>query len=251
MLNVLVADDEKLARQTVKLLLKEHADIINIYEAKDGIEALSIAEQYNPNVAILDIQMPGKTGIEVASQLPKGIAVIFSTAYDKYAIKAFDINAVDYLLKPYDDARFSQAINKVREDLINKKEIDYSLISDYISIVSQQTEKDYQEKLIVKDTGRIRIVETQDINYILGAGNYADIYLNDGSHILHRETLSALEASLDPNLFSRIHRSTIVNKTNIKELSTQDNGDYQVTLKSGDVLTLSRRNKIKLKELLK
>ena len=251
MLKVLVADDEYLARETIKYLLKEQKDIGEIFEAENGHQVLELAQQHSFDLIYLDIQMPGKTGIEVAEGLNEDAVIIFATAYDQYAITAFELNAIDYLLKPFDDDRFYQSLNKAREKITNKTATNFKNINQLIQQLVSEKDHHFKSRIVVKDPGRIRLIEVADIVYILGAGNYADIYLNDGSHILHRETLTTLEKQLDPNDFIRIHRSTIIKRCCVSELKASDSGDYTVILKSGEQLTLSRRNKNKLEELLR
>jgi len=249
MLKVLIADDEYLARETVKLLLKNAADVDEVYEAEDGNQALVLANQYQPDIVILDIEMPGISGIELAKHLPKGSIVIFATAYTEHALDAFEINAIDYILKPFDDERFFVAFDRAREKRKDDEKQDYSKISEMIQQMALDKQKQYRERLVIRDPGRIRLIDVDQIDYITGAGNYAEIHLSDGSHMLHRETLSTLETQLDPATFVRIHRSSIVRRSCISELRPNDKGDYSVILQNGDVLTLSRRNRSKLDEL--
>lgn len=249
MLKVLIADDEYLARETVKLLLKNAPDVDEVYEAEDGNQALVLANQYQPDIVILDIEMPGISGIELAKHLPKGSIVIFATAYTEHALDAFEINAIDYILKPFDDERFFVAFDRAREKRKDDEKQDYSKISEMIQQMALDKQKQYRERLVIRDPGRIRLIDVDQIDYITGAGNYAEIHLSDGSHMLHRETLSTLETQLDPATFVRIHRSSIVRRSCISELRPNDKGDYSVILQNGDVLTLSRRNRSKLDEL--
>lgn len=249
MLKVLIADDEHLARETVKLLLNTVPDVVDIYEAKDGNQALSLANQYHPDIIILDIEMPGISGIELAKHLPKNSIVIFATAYTEHALDAFEINAIDYILKPFDDERFFVAFDRAREKCHDDEKQDYSKVSEMIQQMALEQQNQYRQRLVIRDPGRIRLIDVDQIDYITGAGNYAEIHLSDGSHMLHRETLSALETQLDPSIFVRIHRSSIVRQSCIAELRPNDKGDYSVILQNGDVLTLSRRNRTKLDEL--
>jgi len=251
MLNILIADDESLARATIKILLKDQNDIGEIYEAENGNQVIDIAKRHQPDIIFLDIQMPGKTGIEVAELIDEGPVIIFATAYDQFAITAFELNAIDYLLKPFDDERFYLSLDKARQQINNKSISSFKDIGKLIQQMVNEKDITYKNRLVVKDPGRIRLIEVDEVNYILGAGNYADIYLKDGSHILHRETLTTLEKQLDPNIFVRIHRSTIVKRACVSELKSNDNGDYTVVLKTGEKLTLSRRNKSKLEELMR
>lgn len=250
MLNVLIADDEPLARQTIKLLLKDQPDINDVFEAANGNQVLEVFEKHKPEIVFLDIQMPGKSGIELASLLPESTSIIFATAYDQYAITAFDLNAIGYLLKPFDDERFYKALAKAKKQVVERTAPDFKKVSELIQHMVEEKSKPYKTRLVVKDPGRIRLVEVDQVNFIAGAGNYAEVHLLDGTSVLHRETLTSLEKQLDPALFVRIHRSTIVRRTSVSELRPNENGDYCVILKSGEQLTLSRRNKDKLDELI-
>ncbi|WP_299082424.1 LytTR family DNA-binding domain-containing protein [uncultured Paraglaciecola sp.] len=250
MFKVLIADDEHIARKIIKLLLNDQPDMTEVYEAKDGTQTLELATKYQPDIIFLDIQMPGKSGIQLAENLPSDCVVIFVTAYDKYAVEAFELCAIDYLLKPFPDQRFYTALEKARRHIQEQKHSNHSQASELLKHLDEEKGLEYRSRLIVKEPGRIRIIEVQHINFISGAGNYAEVHLFNGTCILHRETLTKLEAQLDPNQFIRIHRSSLVRKTSICELKPNDNGDYSVVLKSGDALTLSRRNRSKLAELL-
>jgi two-component system, LytTR family, response regulator len=248
-LRVLVADDEKLARDTITQLLAGQEDVSNIYEAENGKKALASALELKPDILFLDIEMPGMSGVEVAGLLPQGIVVIFVTAFNEYAVMAFELNAVDYLLKPFDDERFHEALNKARARVKRIGNRDYSEVGQLIQQMLDEQKKKYRDRLVIRDPGRIRLVDVQQISYISGAGNYAEIHLSEGKYVLHRETLSVLEEQLDPKIFVRIHRSTIVRRSIICELRPNEKGDYSVVLQSGEMLTLSRRNRAKLEEL--
>lgn len=250
MIDVLIADDERIARETIKLLLKDQPDIGNIYLAADGEQAIALAKEHNPQLIFLDIQMPGKTGIEAVGELAEEAVVIFATAYDQYAIAAFELNAVDYLLKPFDDDRFYQSLLRARLKIASQDNNQLKDMKKLVTLLSQEPEKQYKSQLIVKDPGRIRLIDVASISHIQGAGNYADIHLQEGGHLLHRATLTTLESQLDPQEFIRIHRSTIVKRSCVKELNATENGDYVVTLCTGAQLTLSRRNKSKLDLLI-
>ena len=250
MIDVLVADDEPLARELIKLMLSEQQDIGQIFEANDGNQVLRSVEQNKPDIVFLDIQMPGQTGLELAAKLPSDIIVIFATAFDKFAVKAFELNATGYLLKPFDGAQLDAALSKARKQIANKTPTDFKKISQLIQHMVDEQDRPYKSRLVVKDPGRIRLVDVDEINFISGAGNYAEVHLFDDKPLLYRETLTSLEKQLDPNVFVRIHRSTIVRRSSVTELRPNENGDYSVILKSGEQLMLSRRNKSKLDTLI-
>ena len=248
MLKVLVADDERIARNIVALLLKGQEDVGEIYEARDGNEALELAQLYQPDVVFLDIQMPGQSGIQLAEKLKQDAVVIFVTAYDEYAVNAFELSAVDYLLKPFEDNRFFEALDRARKQLNEKRKSDTDKISQLLHYTLTEQKQKYKSRLVVKEPGRIRLLDIGQINYIAGAGNYAEVHMLDDSTVLHRETLTSLEQQLDPKVFVRIHRSTIVRRNSISELRPSTKGDYTVILSNGERMTLSRRNKAKLAE---
>ncbi len=249
LMNILIVDDETLARENIKSLLKNQSDINNVFEAENGALALEVAEQHQPDIIFLDIQMPGQSGIELAEKLPSKSVIIFATAYDQHAITAFDLNAVDYLLKPFNDERFFDALQRARKALLSPETTNFQQVNELIQQMKAQADSPYKTRLVIKDPGRIRLIDIEQINYISGAGNYAEIHLLNGKSLLHRETLSALEKQLDPKLFIRIHRSSIVRRSSVCELRPNENGDYIVMLKCGAKLALSRRSKAKLDEL--
>lgn len=250
MISVLIVDDEKLARENVKALLNNQQDIGPIYEAVDGDEAVVLGHIHQPDIVFLDIQMPGLSGLEVAEHLPDKSVVVFATAYDQHAISAFELSAVDYLLKPFDNTRFYQALVKARTSLLAREFNQADRIKDLLVHYKADKSATFKTKLIIKEPGRIRFVEVRDINFIQAAGNYVEIHTLDGQSLLLRETLSRLEQELNPNKFVRIHRSTIICKASVCELKPSENGEYTVVLKSGEQLILSRRSKSKLEQLL-
>ena len=250
MLKVLIADDERIARDIIALLLSSQTGIDTIEEARDGAQVLEKVQQSRPDIIFMDIQMPGTTGIQLAKMLDPSIVIVFVTAYDEFALAAFELNATDYLLKPFEDKRFFTAWQRAQKKVLEKVKTDYVKLAELVNLIKDGIQKNHKIRLLIKEPGRIRLIDVEQINFITGAGNYAELHLFDGKVILHRETLTVLEEQLDPALFFRIHRSSIVRLTSLQELQSNDNGDYTVVLKSGDALTLSRRNKTKLYELL-
>lgn len=250
MINVLIADDESLARETVKLLLKNRKGIGHVFEADNGNDVIKLCQENKIDLVFLDIQMPGKTGIEVAELLPSNTVVVFATAYDQYAIMAFELNAIGYLLKPFDDEKFYSALTRAEQQIDSNIATDVSQVKQLIAEMKADSDSLYRSRLVIKDPGKIRLIDVKQIDYITGAGNYAELHLDDGKTLLHRATLSSLEQLLDPQIFIRIHRSTIVKKALICELQPNEGGDYSVLLKNGQQLVLSRRNKDKLDILL-
>lgn len=250
MISILIVDDEPLARENIKCLVKGQLGIGPVYEARDGDEAVIMAMEHQPDIVFLDIQMPGLSGIEVAAHLPEDTLVIFATAYDEHAIKAFEMSAMDYLLKPFDDKRFYDALSKAKNSLLARGSKEFNKVRDMLLQLKQKDEIKYKSRLVVKDPGRIRLIDVEEINFIQAAGNYVEIHVFNDKPILHRETLGALEQQLNPNDFTRIHRSSIIRRASVCELRPNEHGDYTVVLKSGEQLTLSRRSKGKLDQLL-
>ncbi len=243
-IRTILVDDEPLAREKLRGFLEPESDFEVIAECRDGAEALATIERERPDLVFLDVQMPELDGFEVLDHLDREHlpAVIFVTAYDKYALRAFEVHAVDYLLKPFDRERLREALARVREQqrLGEMKETLRSLLDE---------RSKYPDRLEVKTSGRVVILKMDEIDWIDAAGNYVKIHA--GAQTLQlRETMGRLEKRLDPNHFMRIHRSTIVNTEGIRELQQQFHGDYVVVLKGGQRLTLSRSYREKMQKLL-
>jgi two-component system, LytTR family, response regulator len=240
-LRCLIVDDEPLARAGIKYLLSLQQQFEVTAEADNGNDALRLAELLQPDIIFLDIQMPGLDGLDVIKNLANKPAVIFCSAYAEYAVHAFELSAVDYLLKPFSAERFQQALFKACGKIIQK-------LSP--TSVSPKSSTDYIERLTIRDPGRLRIVEVSDISWIESAGNYIDIHVySQSKSFLLRDTMAAVEQKLDPAVFARIHRSSIVRKSDIVELRPGDKGDAEVILKCGTSLTMSRRHRAALAEL--
>jgi two-component system LytT family response regulator len=235
-----IIDDEPLARTRLRSLLKEHEGFEVVAEAGDGASAVETIEKFHPDLVFLDVQMPECTGFEVLEALDPGQRplVCFVTAYDVYAVKAFDVHALDYLLKPVDRERFAAAVKRVRQS-IDRNELDDLNRKLSQLIDSTQKERRFLNRVIIKSSGRVTFLRVQDIDWIEAAGNYVRIHWGQESHLL-RETMNALEEKLDPEMFLRIHRSVIVNIDRIKELQPAFHGDYFVILKNNKQLPLSR-----------
>jgi two-component system LytT family response regulator len=240
----MVIDDEPLARSRLRELLARERDIEVVGEAGSGGEAVALIGQLRPDLVFLDVQMPERNGFEVLASLEHAPpAVVFVTAYDAYALRAFDVHALDYLLKPFDRDRFARALGRARAALERRRadgrldERIAALLSDLVPARPPATPR--LERVAVKSNGRVRLVPVAEIDYIEAAGNYLRIYVGTERHVI-RETLSAFEAKLDPARFVRIHRSTIVNIDRVRELEPYFHGDYIVRLADGRRLTLSR-----------
>lgn len=243
-MKVLVSDDEQIARSNMKVLLQERECISEILEADSGKGTLNQAWKHKPELIFLDIEMPNGRGIDIVRELPQQCTVIFVTAYNEYAVKAFEEEAVDYILKPFDDFRFHQAFDRALKR-IGVKSVSPEGIDPIESSSSQ-----YRKQFAVRDPGRIRLISVDELAHVAGAGNYVELHLLSGAMALHRETLSNMENQLDPKKFVRIHRSTIVRKDVISELRPNEKGDYRLFLSTGAELNLSRRFREKLKDIL-
>lgn len=241
-LSCLIVDDEPLARAGIRHLLSLQQQFEIAAEADNGTDALRLAELHQPDIIFLDIQMPGLDGLNVFKQLANKPAVIFCSAYAEHAVTAFDLSAVDYLLKPFSAERFQQALFKACNKIIHKLSRPETAAARPVT--------GYAERLTIRDPGRLRIIEVNDISWIESAGNYVGIHVYDQqkSYLL-RDTMAAIESKLDPGIFARIHRSSIVRKSDIIELRPGDKGDAEVVLKCGTLLTLSRRHRSALAEL--
>jgi two-component system LytT family response regulator len=245
---VVIVDDEPLARERLRTLLADEPEMNVVGEANDGRSAVNAIATLAPDLVFLDVQLPGSTGFEIieqvgASRMP---FVIFVTAYDRYALRAFDVHALDYLLKPFDRERFRQAIARVRQQLERRSsgDLEQRLIALVQDLKPAQPRVD---RFVVKSGGRVFFVRNDEIDWIEAAGNYVKLHVGSDSH-LFRETMNAVEARLDPDQFFRIHRSHIVNIERIRELQPWFNGEYVVFLKNGTRLTLSRGYREKLQD---
>ncbi len=250
-IKTIIVDDEPLAREKLRGFLEKESDVEIIGECRDGREALEAIESEKPDLVFLDVQMPEMDGFEVLENLdPEALpTVIFVTAYDQYAIKAFDVHAVDYLLKPFDRERLGKAMERARSEHERRQAGDarrqlLALLQD----VETRREK-YPARLVIKTSGRVVFLKVDEIDWVDAAGNYVRVHAGAESHML-RETMGRLEERLDPERFLRIHRSTIVNVEGIRELQQQFHGDYLVVLKNGQRLTLSRSYRDRIQELL-
>ena len=263
-LTTLIVDDESLARRGLKHRLQDIADIEVIGEARNGREALQFIAEKKPDLVFLDIQMPGVSGFEVVQQLDVNTMpiILFLTAYDEYAVQAFEVNALDYILKPIDEERLHQVLEKVRTNLNQKRALKHKRLllkmasdisGETISSFSELESKDPDElvpkepsRLAIRDCGKTTWVNQDDIEWIDAAGDYMCVQACGTTHIM-RKTMKELERELDDKILQRIHRSTIVNVTMVREMESHINGEYFLTLDSGHRVKLSRTYKEKLK----
>lgn len=257
MMTALVIDDEKPSRDLVKYFLTNQPSITVIGECDNGIAAVNSINTHEPNLIFLDIQMPDLNGFEVLKWLEKPPIIIFVTAFDNYALQAFNAHAVDYLLKPFSEERFNQAVNKALHFLKNnevKQDVPrFEKLTETYNTLRDADPKNqkYVHQLIVKDKKRLLIVKTMTILYINAADDFIEIHTEDGKKHLYDERLHKLEQTLDPSVFVRIHRSFIVNLNGIVSLRPYQNGEYFVDLKNGVALKLSRTYKDNLSHLVK
>lgn len=257
-IRTLIVDDEPLARRNLRLLLERDPQIEIVDECGNGREAVKAINELSPDLIFLDIQMPEMDGFDVLERVgPERIqAIIFVTAFDQYALKAFDVHALDYLLKPFDDERFAHALRRAKGQ-IEAREINrlskrlLALLDERESQrASSSRQKSYLTRLMIKISGRVMLLKVDEIDFIEADGNYAKLHVGRKSHLL-REKMHDLEERLDPAKFVRIHRSVIVNLDRIKEMHPHFNGDYIVVLEDGRQLRLSRTRRENLEARLK
>ncbi len=248
-LNVLIVDDEPLAREGVKELLAEVPDVRVVGECEDGTQAIEAIESQSPNLVCLDVQMPGIDGFGVIKEIgaERMPMVIFVTAYDEFAVKAFEVHALDYLLKPIDPDRFVMALERARAGIEHRT---FALTTKLMNLLEEMGgPHKYLERISIKNDGKVTFIKTRDVDWIEADGDYMCIY-SAGKKQLIRGKIGELESKLNPSAFVRIHRSTIVNIEQIKELQPLFYGEYSLTLHNGKKLTVSRTYREKLQNLL-
>jgi two-component system, LytTR family, response regulator len=234
-IRALVVDDEPLARRGIRVRLERAGGVDVIGECANGADAISAIRDLDPDLVFLDVQMPGLGGFDViervgVDQMPP---VVFVTAYDAHALRAFDVHALDYLLKPIDDERFDTAVERARRRIAERQAgaADRQLAAALEDLRAR--------RILIKDRGRVVIVNESDVDWIEAEGDYVRVHAGGRGHLL-RETMASMEQRLDPASFARIHRSTIVNVSRIKELKPHTNREYTVVLRDGTQLRLSR-----------
>jgi two-component system LytT family response regulator len=239
-IRTMIVDDEELGRERVRMMLAEHPDIEVVAECSDGPEAVRTIERERPDLVFLDVQMPGMNGFEVLESLEGEPmpAVVFVTAHDDYALRAFDIHALDFLLKPFDNGRFEKTLERARVQVSQARGT--AVDSRILSLLEDlKSDRKYPERLIVKSGGRVFFLRAEEIDWVEAAGNYVRLHARNESHLL-RESMKNMEANLDTKLFVRIHSSAIVNVDRIKELEPWFHGEYIVIMRDGTRLTASR-----------
>jgi two-component system LytT family response regulator len=238
MIATILADDEVLARQKLLQLLRNEPEINVVGEGTTASETIDLVRATKAQLLFLDIQMPGMDGFDIATELCSSKTVppphiIFTTAHDQYALRAFEIHAIDYLLKPFTQERLSSAVERARKEIL--------LVDQHLTgnSAAGQNENHYTNRIVFKSRGRIVFLPVSDIRWISAEENYVRISTQAETHLL-RETMARLEEKLDPNMFLRVHRSSIVNLQHVKEVRTEADGEYAVVLVNGEKLTMSR-----------
>jgi two-component system, LytTR family, response regulator len=246
-IRTMIVDDEELARDRLRTLLSKQPEIEIVGEAADGRTAVDLVDKLKPDLLFLDVQMPELTGFEVLAALESPPNVIFVTAHDKFALRAFDVHAVDYLLKPFDRERFQtalqRAIAKIRTQKPEESRAGLSAVLDEVKPTKPV------ERLLVKTQGRVLLIKANDVDWVEAADNYVTLHVGKEAHMM-RETMTSLESRLPSDKFMRISRSTIVNVERIQELQPMFHGEYIVVLRGGAKLTLSRSYRDKLDRLM-
>jgi two-component system, LytTR family, response regulator len=246
MIQTVLADDEVLARQKLRQLLREEPEIDVVGEGMTASETIDLVRATKPQLLFLDIQMPGMDGFDIATELCSSKTastphIIFTTAHDQYALRAFEIHAVDYLLKPFTRERLSSAVERARKEILLANQPSNTSIG--------RNGHDYTNRIVFKSRGRIVFLPVTDIRWISAEENYVRISTQNETHLL-RETMAHLEEKLDPDMFLRVHRSSIVNLQHVKEVRTEADGDYAVVLVNGEKLTMSRGYRSRINEWL-
>jgi two-component system LytT family response regulator len=247
-IRTLIVDDEPLARERLRTLLTDRPGIAIVGECATGAEALETIRSERPQLVLLDVQMPELDGFEVLDALaPEDWpAVIFVTAYDQYALRAFDVNAIDYLLKPFDRARFERALGRAESELRERSGIDDRLVA---LIEGLRRERQRPQRLVVRSGGRIFFVNVAEVDWIEAAGNYVNVHVGQTTHLL-RDTMKHLETQLVGARFARLHRSAMVNVDRIRELRQAADGNWEVILLDGSRLSVGRDADNRLREVL-
>jgi len=260
-----IVDDDVLARDVVRMMLKAFPQIQVVGEASNGKQAVEMIDTQHPDVVLLDVQMPDLNGFGVIKNSQfRPSAIIFITAYDQYALKAFEVNAIDYLLKPFAEDRFEQALQQMlyvlqgHQQAVLQNRLE-NLLADYEKLQAKATQQgaippplatpQYLKRVWVKQRQKMILLQVTDVDWVEASGDYVTLYLGEQKHLL-KESMQALAEKLDPRQFLRIHRSTLINLDRIKELQPHFNGEYYITLQNGIRLKSSRSYKDQLKALL-
>ncbi|HET7435043.1 MAG TPA: LytTR family DNA-binding domain-containing protein, partial [Thermoanaerobaculia bacterium] len=247
-IRALIVDDERLARQKIRRMLAAESDVTVLRECANGAEAIDAIRDDTPDLVFLDVQMPGMDGFAVLRALGTQLApaIVFVTAHEQYAVRAFEVHALDYLLKPFDAERFRVAIGRVRHQLASGDH--HACATRIASMIRELKPPEYLERIPVRTNGRVFFIKAEEIDWIESADNYARVHHKRGAHLV-RETMTALEASLDPRRFVRVHRTAIVNADRIEEIRTLFHGDHVVVLQGGREIPCGRTYRDRLETI--
>jgi two-component system LytT family response regulator len=243
MMKIIIVDDEPLARSIVKEYLQKHPALELVEECNDGFQGVKAIQQHQPDLIFLDIQMPKINGFEMLELIDQPPAVIFTTAFDEYAIKAFEAHAIDYLLKPFSQERFDKAIQKWKDQTSSSKKN----TEDLLETASQSPAQ--SQRIVVKNGSKIKIIPVQDVFYLEAADDYVKVHTQEGS-FLKNKTMSHFEKTLDPNQFVRSHRSFIVNIQQITRIDPYEKENHIAILRTGGRVPVSKNGYVKLRTVL-
>jgi two-component system, LytTR family, response regulator len=249
-IRTVIADDENLARKKLRLLLNAECGVTVVAECKDGKQTIAAVQAHKPDLLLLDIQMPDLDGFQVQEQIPADQmpVVIFTTAYDQYAIRAFETHALDYLLKPFNQERLHHALERVKAELLKSHE--HTVKARILDLLGKtKPEPARLGRLVIRTGGRVVFLELDEVDWIEAAANYVKLHVGKDSFLL-REGIGHISAKLDPERFVRIHRSSIVNVSRIRELQPCDSGEYIAVLRDGKELSCSRGCRPQLLKLI-
>jgi len=239
-IKTLIVDDEPLARERIRDLLARDPEVLVAGECADGVEAIAAIRALEPDLVFLDVQMPEKGGFDVVAEIGVDAlpTLVFVTAYDEYALRAFEACALDYILKPFDEERFARTLARAKAQIVGTGERDVH--RRVLALVEElRARAKHLDRLMIRAGGRLFFVDVGEIDWIEAEGNYVRIHVGEASHLL-RETISGLESQLDPDRFLRVHRSTIVSLDRVREIRPLFHGEHSVVLRDGTTLTLSR-----------
>jgi len=241
---LLVVDDEEPARRLLIEYLRAHAQWTVIGQAKNGLEAVKLAQEHKPDLLLLDVQMPKLDGFEVLALIPPEIAVIFTTAFDEYAVKAFEVHAVDYLLKPFTAERLSQALARAETRIGELRAVSAPVLAQ-----AARSPDSHLQRLVIRDGAEILIIPADSIDYVRGQDDYVEVFHNQRSS-LTQQTLQSLETSLDPSQFVRVHRSYLLNVSRVARIEPWGQGSKMAVLKDGRTVPVSRSGEARLHQVL-
>jgi two-component system LytT family response regulator len=242
--SILIADDEEPARRLLLEYLRAHPTFRVAAEARNGLEAVKLTHEHKPDLLLLDVQMPKLDGFEVLGLIPPEVAVIFTTAFDEYAVRAFEVHAVDYLLKPFAPERLAQALERAEKRLGTPR----ALVAPEVARAARSPGT-HVERLVVREGAEIRIIPAARIDYVRGQDDYIEVF-HEGRSTLTQQTLQHLEATLDPRQFVRVHRSYLLNVTRVSRLEPWGQGSKMAVLTDGRTVPVSRTGEARLRAAL-